>query len=474
MEKSWSGSRHSTEPDGQRSEWVMSYREVSVAKHQAPNVDAALALSHLSLLLTTKKGRRCSARNSDRQLISMLVVGPWRAHIEDLPWYVIVTLAYFLVVALSIVLEQFPRLLMHPAAHNFQPGQPKCRIFKTCSLSQDGSAINVTFGIEAMHQISLIQSWRSVRVRVRGRLATEVLRSDGEHVMINRTHVSITYQPAVLGTVDIDVFCSDDLLATYHLFIPSDTAPPYSTIFDDNRVYRACLSNDTLIIYGETLMHPAQIGHFNITLERAGFNNATNATFTLINVPDYYNYVDVTALLSSRLHLLAHPESSALVSGAPIPGTPSLMSPTCAQHIDLVNRSSRALTRTNVSLLRRSIPLQPLNSLLSVSVANCTIESLHTISLEDTPFPTVMTKLSESTTIILPCTAPAPLLAMIPSSANIYLGVLPNSTHCPLLYLAENATQITLTPTETPNHYRYASEKVQPPPDECPGKANCR
>ena len=412
------------------------------------------------------KGGGGSTKNSDRQFILMLRVGPWRAHIEDLPWYAIVTLAYLLVVALSIVLEQFPRLFMHPAAHNFQPGQPKCQIFKTCSLSLNSSAINLTFGIEAMHQISLFQAWRSIRVRVRGKLATEVLTGDQENVPINRTHVSVTYQPAVVGTVDVDVFCSDDLLATSHLFIPSDTAPPQSTVFDDNRVYRACLSNGTLVIYSQTVMNPAQIGHFNITFARTDFNNATNATFTLINVPSYYNYVDVTALLSSRLHLLTHPHSTALVSGAPsIPGTPQVQDLTCARYIDIVNRSAHALTRANVSLLRNSIPLQPLNPLLSVSVGNCTIESSHTISLEDTPFPTVMMKLSQSDTIVLPCAAPAPLLAMIPSSTNVYLGLLPNSTHCPLLYLAENATQITLTPTEIPNHYRYDSEKVQPPPE---------
>jgi hypothetical protein len=156
----------------------------------------------------------------------MLTFGDRQVHIEEIPWYILAPSVYLIIVVIGFLFEQEPALKMQPAGHTFGPGQPKCQIFKTISLSQIGSVMNLSFSVSARFEISVKQAWRSLRIRVIGSGGREVLRSHDSigSGRMNSTHNFVSFVSSVGGSVTAEVFCSDTLLETFELVLPS--APP--------------------------------------------------------------------------------------------------------------------------------------------------------------------------------------------------------------------------------------------------------
>jgi hypothetical protein len=80
----------------------------------------------------------------------------------------------------------------------------KWRIFKSVAFSQQQSIINFTVGVQTRFDISLLQVWCSVRVRLSGSV-TEILlgRDVNSHGLLNSTHFYVTFCVSISGPATV-------------------------------------------------------------------------------------------------------------------------------------------------------------------------------------------------------------------------------------------------------------------------------
>lgn len=199
----------------------------------------------------------------------MIVIGDRQIHIEDLPWYIVVPGLYIITIIFGIIFEQYPRLMMQPSAADYEEGQLQCSIYRQVSVRPHGNYLNVTLNVSALNDISVNQSWMSIRLRVTGRLATEVLRSnDAIKVQrLDKTQVTSLYETSLDGTVNVELFCSDILLHSVTLDMPERRSSKY-TYFRNNSIHNVCLQSNSLRIFSQRLLSPAPIYHYNNVIER--------------------------------------------------------------------------------------------------------------------------------------------------------------------------------------------------------------
>ena len=372
----------------------------------------------------------------------------FRFHIEDIPWYVLLSGAYAIIVAFGIIFEQFPRLLMHPGAHHYIPGQPKCAIFKTCTLSQEGAAINVTIGIEASHEISISQSWHSIRILIRNSLASEVLRSyDATSAFrIDRTHLRIGYEPSVTGVTNITIFCSDTPLENYtNVVIPAGVSKFSS--FHDNSITNACVSNETISVFSRSLISPAPIPGFSISVFHS-LHDEGSVSLTLLRESDN---LDDQSLATSLLRVISG-ESLALIPPSLRSIYPRFTVPnsTCAREI-IVKETPRSLTLEDVNRLRKEVAFDPTFDVLFIS------------EVAQLPVSAILEQMIHARCVLVPCNASATLIALIPSNSSIVFALPPNETQCLAREFAPDSGVLNLDSVTFPT--------VR---DECARKAGCR
>jgi hypothetical protein len=229
-----------------------------------------------------------------------------RFHIENLPWFVFVPVAYLLVTAFGLLLEQYSSLKM-PPGHGSDTGS-KCRIFKSVELSQQDSLLNFTVGLQTRFVISLSQAWRSVRVRLSGSVG-EILRSRdvNSHGVLNSTDFYVTFYPSISGRATVGVYCSDFLLKNYSVILPSDLPPGFrQTFYGDAWLRNVCLRRGVIQIFTDRIVSPLSIRGWTTAIVPDNFQaNQTKAIH--LKVPVYYDGFPGDIVAAALLVPLSNP-----------------------------------------------------------------------------------------------------------------------------------------------------------------------
>jgi hypothetical protein len=243
-----------------------------------------------------------------------------RIHLEDIPWYVYLPLSYALVIVIGFIFEQDPAMHMQPAGHNFKPGEPKCQIYKSVSLTQSGSILNLTIGVAARFPVSISQAWRSIRLRLAGPMLKEVLRNTdvSSYGMINESHFHLSFFATIGGPVNAEVYCSDTFLATYPIDLPDPADDLVPSSFGRSWVTNVCAVNGTVEFYTNRTVAPPNIEGWATTFVRSSFNTKEveeNGRLIALHLPEFGDSFvgDVTA--SALLFSVRNFNSTFIISG---------------------------------------------------------------------------------------------------------------------------------------------------------------